>query len=99
MWYNVPIIDRRGEYKMSETKRRKKPETIKPSYKPMEITLIKKDKTRTDLRKELGISPSTLAKMSSGEFVAMDVIGLICEYLDCKVEEVVEFVAKKETSE
>jgi putative transcriptional regulator len=99
MWYNVHIIDSRGVYKMSETKRRKKPETIKPSYKPMEITLIKKDKTRTDLRKELGISPSTLAKMSSGEFVAMDVIGLICEYLDCKVEEVVEFVAKKETSE
>jgi putative transcriptional regulator len=102
MWYNVHIIDRRGVYKMSEIKKsknpRKKPETIKPSYKPMEITLIKKDKTRTDLRKELGISPSTLAKMSSGEFVAMDVIGLICEYLDCKVEEVVEFVAKKETS-
>jgi putative transcriptional regulator len=84
---------------MSETKKRKKPETIKPSYKPMEITLIKKDKTRTDLRKELGISPSTLAKMSSGEFVAMDVIGLICEYLDCKIEEVVEFIAKEETSE
>lgn len=75
-----------------EVKHRKKPETIRPSYKPMEITLIKRDKTRNDLRNELGISPSTLAKMTSGDYVALDVIGLICEYLNCKVEEVVEFI-------
>lgn len=77
---------------MTEIKKRKKPETIRPSYKPMEITLIKRDKTRSHLRNELGISPSTLAKMSSNEYVALDVIGLICEYLSCKIEEVVEFV-------
>lgn len=71
-----------------------------PSYKPMEITLIKKDKTKTDLRNDLGISPSTLAKMSNGEFVALKVIAQICEYLDCRIEEVVEFVnQKKEDSE
>ncbi|MFC7785663.1 helix-turn-helix domain-containing protein [Rossellomorea sp. GCM10028870] len=61
----------------------------------MDITLIKRDKKRSDLRNELGISPSTLAKMSNGEYVALDVIGLICEYLDCNVEEVVEFVKIK----
>ena len=77
---------------MSETKKRKRPENIRPSYKPMEITLIKKDKTRNDLRFELGISPSTLAKMTNGEYVALDVIGLICEYLNCRIEEVVEFI-------
>jgi DNA-binding Xre family transcriptional regulator len=71
---------------------RRKPEKIKPSYKPMEITLIKRDKTRNDLRNDLGISGSTLAKMTAGEYVALDVIGLICEYLDCKIEEVVEFI-------
>nr|WP_286232267.1 helix-turn-helix transcriptional regulator [Neobacillus mesonae] len=61
----------------------------------MEITLIKRDKTRNDLRNELGISPSTLAKMTNGEYVALDVIGLICEYLNCKIEEVVEFIEDK----
>jgi DNA-binding Xre family transcriptional regulator len=71
---------------------RRKPEKLRPSYKPMEITLIKRDKTRTNLRNELGISPSTLAKMSNGEYVALDVIALICEYLECKIEEVVEFI-------
>jgi len=75
--------------------RKEKIINLLPSYKPMEITLIKKDKTRTDLRNDLGISPSTLAKMSNGEFVALKVIAQICEYLDCKIEEVVEFVDKK----
>jgi putative transcriptional regulator len=80
-------------------KKRNKPENIQPSYKPMDITLIKRDKKRSDLRNELGISPSTLAKMSNGEYVALDVIGLICEYLDCNVEDVVTFVHKEGTSE
>jgi DNA-binding Xre family transcriptional regulator len=65
---------------------------LKPSYKPMEITLIKKDKTKTYLRTQLGISPSTLAKMSNGEFVALSVIARICEDLQCRIEEVVEFI-------
>lgn len=77
---------------MSEVKRRKKPVTLRPSYKPMEITLIKKDKSRNHLRNELGISPSTLAKMTNGDYVALDVIALICEYLNCPIEEVVEFI-------
>ncbi|KAF6564188.1 helix-turn-helix transcriptional regulator [Paenibacillus polymyxa] len=40
-------------------------------------------------------SPSTLAKMSNGEFVAMSVIARICEELDCKIEEVVEFIEQQ----
>jgi putative transcriptional regulator len=81
---------------MSTTKGRRKPEKLKPSYKPMEITLIKRDKNKSKLREELGLSPSTLAKMSNGEYVALDIIALICEHLDCKIEEVVEFIEVNE---
>ncbi|WP_286884068.1 helix-turn-helix domain-containing protein [Aneurinibacillus sp. UBA3580] len=72
---------------------------LKPSYKPMEITLIKRDKTRKDLREDLGISPSTLAKMTNGKYVALEVIQKICEYLECKIDEVVEFVPDTEGNE
>lgn len=78
---------------------RKKPEKIIPSYKGMDIMLIKRDMNRTQLRNALGISPSTLAKMSNNEFVALDVIGLICEYLDCRIEEVVEFIPVNDTKQ
>ncbi|MCY8600323.1 helix-turn-helix transcriptional regulator [Bacillus spizizenii] len=63
----------------------------------MEITLIKRDKTRSDLKKDLGTSPSTLAKMSKGEVVALTVILKICEYLECPIQEVVEFVEENST--
>lgn len=68
---------------------------LKPSYKPLEITLIKKDKSKNDLRNDLSISPSTLAKMSKGENVALSVIINICEYLDCKIQEVIELEDKE----
>ncbi|HZH61324.1 MAG TPA: helix-turn-helix transcriptional regulator [Metabacillus sp.] len=69
---------------------------LKPSYKPMEITLIKKDKIKADLKRDLKISSATLAKMSKGEIVSLQVIVQICEYLNCRIEEVVELVPTEE---
>lgn len=69
---------------------------LRPSYKPLEITLIVKDKKKTDLKTDLKISSSTLAKISKGEIVALSVIISICEYLDCKIEEVIELVEIRE---
>ncbi|PRS29880.1 helix-turn-helix domain-containing protein [Bacillus pumilus] len=68
---------------------------MKISFKPMEITLIKRDKNREDLKRDLGISGSTLAKMTRGEVVSLAVILKICEYLDCPIQEVVEFVKEE----
>lgn len=65
---------------------------LKPSYKPMQITLIKRDKARKDLIEDLGISPSTLAKMSRGEWIALKKLAEIADYLDCQIEDIVEFV-------
>ncbi|MEC2335139.1 helix-turn-helix transcriptional regulator [Bacillus subtilis] len=65
---------------------------LKVSYKPMEITLIKRDKKKQDLKRDLRISGSTIAKMSNGELVAMSIVLRICEYLNCPIQDVVEFV-------
>lgn len=66
-----------------------------PSYKPLDITLIRRDKQKKHLRDEAGISGTTLAKMSNNDFVSLSVIARICEYLKCNVEDVVEFVDEK----
>ncbi|AMK73957.1 MULTISPECIES: helix-turn-helix domain-containing protein [Bacillus] len=71
--------------------RKEKIVNLKPTYHPLEVTLAKRKKNKTDLRNDLGISSSTLAKMTAGEFVALKVIAQICEYLDCPIEEVVQF--------
>lgn len=73
-------------------KRKEKVINLKPSYIPLEVTLVKRRKNKTDIRNDLKISSSTLAKISAGEFVAMTVIAQLCDYLDCRIEDIVEFV-------
>ena len=48
--------------------------------------------TKTQLREKIGFSSSTLAKMSKGEYVSLETVDNICQYLDCKVEEVIEII-------
>jgi len=63
-----------------------------PSYKPLDITLIKNGKNKTYLRENLRISSSTIAKMAKNETVAMSVLLKICDHFDVPIQDVVEFV-------
>ena len=65
------------------------------SYKPLFKLLLEKDMTKTQLREEVGFSSSTLAKMSKNEYVSLETIDNICQYLNCKVEDVIEIKYKK----
>lgn len=67
----------------------------KVSYKPLEISLIMKDKNKQDLKKDLKLSPGTVAKIGKNEYIALSVIHKICDYLDCTIQEVVEFVREE----
>lgn len=46
---------------------------------------------KKDLINELGISSATLAKMSRGEKVSMEVLQKICILLNCDVGDIVSF--------
>lgn len=65
---------------------------LKPSFKPLKRLLLERDISASTLREATGIATSTYTKMNNGEFVALQVIARICEYLDCRIEDVVEFV-------
>ena len=47
---------------------------------------------RTDLKPVAGINSSTLAKMGKNEPVTMGALEKICTALDCRIEDIVEFV-------
>ena len=47
---------------------------------------------REKLRKELGISTSTMSKLNKGEEVALSVLLRICDYLDCDIGDICEAV-------
>ena len=62
------------------------------SYKPLLKLLIEKDMTKTQLRKEIGMSMSTLAKISKNEYISMNTLDNICKYFHCKIEDIIEFI-------
>lgn len=60
------------------------------SYKPLFKLLVEKGMTKTQLREATKIGTTTLAKMSKDEYVAMEVLDKICDYLNCDIEDVIE---------
>ena len=76
----VPVFLEKGLYTMSL------------SYKKLWKQLIDRDMTRTELRQATGISPSTFARLSKGDYVASSVIDRICQELRCDVGDVMEVV-------
>lgn len=65
---------------------------MKVSYKKLFKLLIDKEMKKTEFAKKIGIGQNTLAKLSKNENVSMEVLIKICEGLNCKIEDIVEFV-------
>lgn len=62
------------------------------TFNPLWKTLIDRNMTKEDLRLGIKTSPSTIAKMGKNEYVSLDVIDRICNYLDCEISDVIEHV-------
>lgn len=62
------------------------------TYKKMFKLLIDKDMKKQELAKIARISPSTISKMAAGENVTMEVIEKVCRALECKIDDIVEFI-------
>lgn len=59
------------------------------SYKPLFKTMIDKNVTREQLKIDLKLSPTTMAKLSKGENISLTVLDKMCTYLDCQIEDVI----------
>lgn len=65
------------------------------SYNKLFKLLIDKNMKRTDLRQATGISPNTMTKLSSNEYVSMEVLVKICRVLDCDIGDIIEIVTDR----
>lgn len=63
-------------------------------YKRLWKLLIDKEMKKQDLIKAAGISPATVTKMGRGGHVTTEVLDRICTALNCRIEDVVEFVCE-----
>lgn len=64
------------------------------SYKPLWHTLINKGLKKTELQKMIKTSSRTLAKMQKNEYIGLETIDRICEALNCRIEDIIEYVEK-----
>lgn len=61
------------------------------SYNGLWKLLIDKNMKKMDLIDQVGISSSTLAKMSKGEAVSMSILEKICDKLDCDFGDIINY--------
>lgn len=64
------------------------------SYNGLWKLLIDKNMKKMDLVEKIGISSSTLAKMSKGETVSMAIMEKICEELNCDFGDIINYERK-----
>ena len=62
------------------------------SYKPFYETLYKKGITEYHLIFKEGFSANTLHRMKKGEAISTKTLDALCYVLDCKVEDIIQFV-------
>ena len=63
-------------------------------YNKLWKLLVDKKMSKADLRRAAGISPNTMTKLRRDEEVSMDIIKRICEYLECNIGDVCDFIRK-----
>ena len=61
-------------------------------YNKLWKLLIDKEMSKSELRDAVGITPATLSRLSKNENVSMEVLGRICEKLDCNVGDIVDYI-------
>lgn len=62
------------------------------SYKKLFKLLIDKDLKKSQLEAMANISHYTMNQLNHGRHVNTDTLGRICKALDCKIEDIMEFV-------
>ena len=62
------------------------------SYKPLWHLLVEKKMKKLELRNLVGMSNSPLARLGKDEPVTLEVLEKISVALDCRIEDIVEFV-------
>lgn len=60
------------------------------NYKELWKLLIDEEMTKTEMIEAVGISSSTLYKLTKDEYVSLDVLVRICTYFECQLSDICE---------
>ena len=72
-------------------------DNVPVSYKKLWKLMIDKSISKTELTHLAGISTNAMAKLGRNEDVRVNVLEKLCTTLDCKLDDIVEFVPASDT--
>ena len=64
------------------------------SYKKLSHVLIERELTHSKLQRMVGYSANITSRLKKDEYVSLETIENICQKLDCKVDDILEFDCK-----
>ena len=62
------------------------------SYKKLFHLMIEKDMSNVELQRRAGFSGNILTRLKRNNYVSLESIETICKVLECKVDDILEFV-------
>lgn len=69
------------------------------SYKKLFHLLIDRDMTAVQLQQQAGYSANITTRLRKNIYISLESVEKICKALDCKVDDVVEFIPDTEEQE
>ena len=66
------------------------------SYKKLWKLLLDRDMMKKDLREKAGLTTNVIAKLGKNKNVSTEVLCKICDALNCKVDDIVDFIPDSE---
>lgn len=66
------------------------------SYKKLFHLLIDRNMTAAELQKEAGYSANISTRMRRDEYVSLESMEKICQVLNCKVDDIVDFIPNED---
>lgn len=66
--------------------------SLKISYRPFRVRMAERNLSRKDIEDAIGLNRNTLSRLYNDVSVSLETLVAICEYFNCRIEDVVEFV-------
>lgn len=67
------------------------------NYKKLFHLMIEKDISNSDLQRMAGFSGNILTRLKRNRYVSLESIERICHVMECRVDDILEFVPEEET--
>lgn len=66
------------------------------SYKKLFHLMIEKDMTNAQLQQQAGFSANIITRLKRNGYISLESVESICQVLDCRVDDILEFVPDEE---